>query len=296
MQGFDGDTSLADVVRTAMFLKSFPEIKSPEQMAFETRMENVINNDKVDLDDLSAAEFITDSESEEDNDNLYKILEEMDFLGEVLKKRTRQELVPKNKKNKMDHGSTSTETRQPEKHDSTAEEKKQSLKDSLGDMNDEDKKAIGALFISIKQMHKATKLNLSALTRIQNLITEYPSLKFLYKLLKPITEIMPEQPINSIPPIVDLTGLPQSSGGSKYPTQAKTEVKLMPKKYLNSEKVIFRCSAEGCDFTRPSWGAMNTHIIKLHTNKAYVCQMCNRNLTSLDGFCHHMQKQHNVTK
>ena len=282
MQGFDEDTSLGDVVRAAMFLKSFPNVKSPEQMCFEKTMANVINkDDEIDLDDLSLAEFLTESESEEDNDNVYEILEEMDFLGDVPNKRKREDAEPKKKKSKTDEASTSSDTRQEDERERTEEEgasgqKTESLKEALGDMNDEDKKAIGALFISIKQMHKAAKLNLSALMRIQTLITEYPSLKFLYKLLKPVTEIMPDNPINTIVPVVHLPGLVATLGGTKYQPQPKTEVKLTPKKYLLSGKVMFHCSAEGCDFTKPSWGAVNTHIVALHTNKVYVCQMCNK--------------------
>ena len=270
-QGFDGDTSLWDIVTSAMFSKAFPDVKSPEQMAFEMNMESFLNDDEIHLDDLSPAEFLTDSESEEDNDNVYEILEDMDFLGEVPKKRGRQDDAPKNKKRKMDEACTSSDTRQPEAEQSTAQEKKQSLKDTLGKMNVEDKKAIRVLFTSIKQMRKAAKLNLSTLTKIQNLIKEYPSLKFLYKLLKPITKIMLEQPINMVTPVVDLTGVVVTSGGTKYPTQPKTDIKLTPKKYLKLGKVMFHCSAEGCDFMKPSWGAVNTHIITLHTNKVYVC-------------------------
>ena len=166
----------------------------------------------------------------------------------------------------------------------TCQQTKQSLKDALGEMSDEDKKAIGVLFLSIKQMPKAAKLNLSALTRIQNLIMEYLSLKFLYKLLKPVTEIIPEQPINTIPPVLNVPGLATTSGGTKYQTQPKTDVKVTPKKYLMSGKVMFRCSAEDCHFTKPSWGAMNTHIVAVHTNKVYVCEICQKNLKSLDGF------------
>ena len=291
LQGFDGDTSLGDVVRAAMFSKSFPDIKSPQQMAFEMNVESIINDEEIDLEELSAAEFVTDSESEEDNENVYQILEDIDFLGEVPKKKRREDPATKSGKNETGEASTSrqdavpkdeqytsSETRQPGEQEKMAQEKKQSLKDALGEMTDEDKKALGVLFLSIKQMRKAAKLNPSALTRIQNLIIEYPSLKFLYKLLKPVTEIMPEQPINTIVPVVNLPGLVPTSGGTKYPTQEKTELKLMPKKYLMSGKVMFCCSAEDCDFTRPSWGAVNTHIVSVHTNKVYMCQMCKKTL------------------
>ena len=124
MHSFDGDTSLGDVVRAAMFLKSFPDIKSPEQMSFEKAMANVINEyDKTDLDDLSLAEFLTESESKEDNDNVYEILEEMDFLGDVFnKKRKREDAEPKKKKSKTDETSTSSDTRQENEREMTEKE------------------------------------------------------------------------------------------------------------------------------------------------------------------------------
>ena len=305
-QGYAEETPMAEIVRAAMFLRSFPDVKSPEQMVFEAQMANIMNDEEIDLDELSPAEFLTESEDEEDMDNIYNILEDLDFLGEVPDKKTKTENPePETKKRRMDGKSTSTETGQDQPSTSgvtpetSAEDKKKKLQEELDEMSEQDKKAIGALFLSIKQMWKAAKLNLSTLTRIQRLITEYPSLKFLYKLLKPVTEIMPEEPINTLAPVMQYKGLVVTSGGGggvKYQTQPKTKLKLNPKKYLKSGKVMFRCSAEGCDFNKPSWWAVNTHIVTVHTNKVYMCQMCNKNLTSLDGFCRHMQKQHNVTK
>ena len=174
--------------------------------------------------------------------------------------------------------------------------KKQRLKDALGEMDENDKKAVGALFVSIKQMRKAAKLNLAALTRLQDLITKYPSMKFVNKLLKPVAEIMPEQPINSIVQLLECRGLTTTSGGIKYKMQEPTEIKLTPKKYLQAGKVMFRCSAEGCEFTKVSWGAVNTHIVTVHIKKVYVCDVCGKNLTSLDGFRRHRKTQHNLTK
>ena len=62
-----------------MFSKNFPDIKSPEQMAFEGKVGEIITGDEIDLDDLSAADFITSDEDEEDDETVMEILDEMDF-------------------------------------------------------------------------------------------------------------------------------------------------------------------------------------------------------------------------
>ena len=286
-----------------MFSKSFPDIKSPEQMAFESEMLGAVQEDEIDLDELSAAEFLTDSESEKDGDNLYEILDDMDFLGAVDEKANARDgsKSPDRKKIRIDpKGSEEDKSKQQrdEENESAGPStskggKKQRLKDALGEMDENDKKAVGALFLSIKQMRKAAKLNLAALTRLQDLITKYPSMKFVNKLLKPVAEIMPEQPINSIVPLLECRGL---TTGIKYKMQEPTEIKLTPKKYLQAGKVMFRCSAEGCEFTKVSWGAVNTHIVTVHIKKVYVCDVCGKNLTSLDGFRRHRKTQHNLTK
>ena len=107
---------------------------------------------------------------------------------------------------------------------------------------------------------------------------------------------MPEEPINTLAPVMQYKGLVATSGGTKYTTQPKTELKITPKKFLVSGKVQFKCSAQDCSFTRTSWGTVNTHVVSAHTNKAYVCVVCNKNLTSLDGFQRHMKTQHNISK
>ena len=293
-----------------MFSKSFPDIKSPEQMAFESEMLGTVQEDEIDLDELSAAKFVTDSESEQDGDNLYEILDDMDFLGAMDEKANARDgsESPDRKKIRIDpKGSEEDKSKQQrDEENETAGPstssvtskggKKQRLKDALWEMDKNDKKAVGALFLSIKQMRKAAKLNLAALTRLQDLITKYPSMKFVNKLLKPVAEIMPEQLINSIVPLLECRGLATTSGGIKYKTQQPTEIKLTPKKYLQAGKVMFRCSAEACEFTKPSWGAVNTHIVTVHTKKVYVCDVCGKNLTSLDRFRRHRKTQHNLTK
>ena len=59
IQGFRGDEKIGDVVRCAMFSNTFPSLKSPEELAFEAEMESVIKEGDVNIDELSAAEFVT---------------------------------------------------------------------------------------------------------------------------------------------------------------------------------------------------------------------------------------------
>ena len=278
-----------------MFPKSFPDIKPPEQMTFESEVLYAVQEEEIDLDELSPTEFITDSESEADEGNLYQILDDMDFLGAEDDKK--ENASPDRKKRRMEpkiQHETDKENEKDNSSPSTSNVTSQRLKDVLGEMDEQDKKAMGALFLSIKQMRKAAKLNLAALTRLQDLITKYPSMKFINKLLKPVAEIMPEEPINRIAPLLECRGVATTSGFSKYQTQERTEIKLNPKKFLQAGKVMFRCSAEGCEFTKRSWGAVNTHIVSVHTNKVYICDVCGKNLTSLDGFRRHRQSKHNI--
>ena len=225
-QGYSEETPLAEIIRAAMFSCSFPDVKSPEQMAFEAQMANIVNDEEIDLDELSPAEFLMESEDEQDTDNIYNVLEDLDFLGELRDKKTKRENPePETKKRKTDGQTSSMETGQDQPSTSgvtpetSTEDKKKKLQEELGEMSEQDKKAIGALYLSIKQMQKATKLNLSALTRIQSLITEYPSLHFLYKLLKPVTEIMPEEPINTLAPVMHYKGLVVTLGGGGWNTK-----------------------------------------------------------------------------
>ena len=68
-----------------MYSKSFPDVKSPEQMGFEAKVQSIVQDDEIDLDQLSPIEFLTSEEDSVDNENLIKILEEMDFLGDTEK-------------------------------------------------------------------------------------------------------------------------------------------------------------------------------------------------------------------
>ena len=73
-----------------MFSKNFPDIKSPEQMAFKGKVGEIITGDEINLDDLSAVDFITSDEDEEDDKAVMEILDEMDFLGSMSKTKKRK--------------------------------------------------------------------------------------------------------------------------------------------------------------------------------------------------------------
>ena len=66
-----------------MFSKEFPEVKSPEQLAFEMKVQSIVDDDEIDLDDLSLIEFVTSDEDSVDNENFPEILPELYFLGDT---------------------------------------------------------------------------------------------------------------------------------------------------------------------------------------------------------------------
>ena len=332
-QGFKGDESIGDVVRAAMYRRSFPDVKPPEQMSFEVKVQSIVQNDEIDLDELSPVEFLTSDEESVDNDNLIEILYEMDFLGDTENetKHTKRESDggpnenPKRRKRESSKFETE-ENRNAELKEEinsmneaerkgiaalftsikeirraaesskveTEENRNAELKEEINSMNEVERKGIAALFRSIKEMRRAAKLNLAALTRLKELITKYPSLEFLYKILKPVSEIMPDTPINTITPILEVAGLDITSGGNKYKTESV--VKIVPKRFLKGGKIYHRCSLEGCTFERVSWGAVNTHIVKDHIHKSYVCEFCEKVLSSMDGLRRHIKAQHKSDK
>ena len=62
-------------------------------------------------------------------------------------------------------------------------------------------------------------MNYKALTRVHNMMMKYPPLDFLYKVMKPIGEIMPPDQINTGIPLLMMTPME----GSK--TQEKNKIK-----------------------------------------------------------------------
>ena len=126
----------------------------------------------------------------------------------------------------MDVRDTS-DTNRDEKNIGKDKNRNGEVKEKINAMDEVDRKAIGALFRSIKEMRRAAKLNLAALTRLKELVIKYPSLEFIYKVLKPVSEIMPDTPINMIQPILEIVGLKPTCGGNKY--NMESVVKIIPK-------------------------------------------------------------------
>ena len=110
--------------------------------------------------------------------------------------------------------------------------------------------------------------------------------------MKPIPEIMPENPINTVTPILQMVGVTAATGGQKYDTE--NVLKVVPKWLVVDSKIKHKCSA--CEFERASWGAVNTHIMKEHIGQSYVCSKCSKILTSMDGLRRHMRNQHQNLK
>ena len=100
----------------------------------------------------------------------------------------------------------------------------QKMKENMGQMNKEDKDAVAAIFTSVKEMRRGVQLNFKALTRVRNVMMKYPPLDFLYKVMKLIGEIMPQDQINTGIPLLMMTPVE----GSK--TQQKNKIKRIPKK------------------------------------------------------------------
>ena len=245
-------------MRAAMFSKSFPDVKSPEQIAFESKVEELITGEEIDLDDMSVADYLMSDEDEQDKETMFEILEEMDFLGSETKKRkmteSEEQKVENRKKKKA-----KTEASEINQDEVDATNKQNISKEIMG-MDEVDRKAVGAFFVSLKVMRKAAKLNLHALTWLQELARKYPCLDFIYKIMKPISEIMPENPINSIAPILQMSGVRAVMGGQKY--EIDNVIKIVPKQIIVDGRIKHKYSA--CEFEKVSWGVVNTHIMKEH--------------------------------
>ena len=167
--------------------------------------------------------------------------------------------------------------------------KKQNISKEIMGMDEVDRKAVGVFFVSLKEIRKAAKLNLRALTQLQELTRKYPCLDFIYKIMKPISKIMLENPINSIAPILQMSGVRAEMGGQKYETD--NVIKIVPKQIVVDGQIKHKCLA--CEFEKVSWGAVNTHIMKEHMGQSYVCLKCSKILMSMDGLRHHLKNQHN---
>ena len=131
-------------------------------MAFEGKVEEVITGEEINLDTLSAADFLTEDEDEHDKTSMLEIVKDLDFLGTEMKKRKAEEENVQNKKKiKMEQD--------PSKMDKEDKEKKKEILKEVEEMDEVDRKAVGTFFLSLKEMRKVAKLSLRALTRLEEL-------------------------------------------------------------------------------------------------------------------------------
>ena len=199
-------------------------MKSPEQMHFEQTIEEIINGEEIDLDELSPAEFVSDGEDESDDKTFLEVAAELGILATGLGKRKSDDSGKHSmKKCRSDDKSEEIKERETTcpKEKVNTEERKEKINnskkdrylDKIGEMTDTDRKAIGSLYLNLKEMRKGAKLTLKGLTWIQELIEKYPSVDFLYKILRPVSKIMPQNPLNAIPLIFMMSGVDYRSGG-----------------------------------------------------------------------------------
>ena len=176
-------------------------------------MESVVKEGDVNIDELSAAEFIMDGESEEDDAEMIDVVEQLGLLEDLTEWKKSAIIRDANEK-------------QSRKEAEKGELDIQKMKENMGQMNKEDKDAVAAIFTSVKEMRRAAQLNYKALTRVRNVMMKYLPLDFLYKVMKPIGEIMSQDQINTGIPLLMMTPV---EGGK---TQEKDKIKRIPKKCI----------------------------------------------------------------
>ena len=146
----------------------------------------------MNIDELSAAEFITDGKSEQDDAEMIDVVEQLGLLEDITEWKKSAMVRDANEK-------------QSRKEAEKGELDIQKMKENMGQMNKEDKDAVAAIFTSVKEMRRVAQLNYKALTRVRNVMMKYPPLDFLYKMMKPIGEIMPQDQINTGIPLLMMT-------------------------------------------------------------------------------------------
>ena len=185
---------MGDIARAALFSSSFPDIKPPEQLTFEVKAKHMISEElkEEDLDELDPKEFKSE-DSNEDEGDVYEVADQLGILGNVQEDIMLAQL-----------GETAEPQKKTDKHDKINE-----------DETAEKKLQLGSLYIALQQMRRAAKLNLSAIERILNIVKENPSMAFLKKIIKPICEMVAEDPLNAV---VNMIQVPKNvvPGTTKY--------------------------------------------------------------------------------
>ena len=170
-----------------------------------------------DLDKLDPKEFKSE-DSDKDEGDVYEVADKLGILGNVQEDKMQAQLgetAPLQKKNNKYNQINEVET---------AEEKLQ----------------FGSLYIALQQMRRAAKLNLSAMERILNIVKENPSMAFLKKIIKPMCEMVPEDPLNAV---VNMIHVPKNTvpGITKYNVTEVQAKKVIPVKILQNGKFMHKC-------------------------------------------------------
>ena len=113
---------------------------------------------------MSPIEFLTSDEDSVDNDNLIEILEEMDFLGDTEKEmkgvktafdgRRNENQKKRQRETYIDVRDTS-DTNRDEKNIANHQNRNGEVKEKINAMDEVERKAIGVLFRSIKEIRRA---------------------------------------------------------------------------------------------------------------------------------------------
>ena len=226
--------------------------------------------EEEDLDELDPKEFKSE-DSDEDEGDVYEVADKLGILGNVqedkMQAQLRETAPPQKKKNNKYNQINEVET---------AEEKLQ----------------LGSLYIALQQMRRAAKLNLSAMGRILNIVKENPSMTFLKKIIKPMCEMVPEDPLNAV---VNMIHVPKNTvpGITKYNVTEVQAKKVIPVKILQNGKFMHKCPM--CEKVMVSWGGIDSHIRVEHFNQAYSCPHCKKGCKSLDGICRHIKTCKTIT-
>ena len=182
-----------------------------------------------DLNDLDLKEFKSEDSDEGD---VYEVVDQLGILGNVQEDQMQAKLE-----------NTSTPKKNTDEHDKTNLDNEQETA--------MEKLQLGSLYIALQQMRRAAKSNLSAIERIQNIVKENPSMAFLKKIIKPMCEMVPEDPLNAV---INMIHVPNNAVPStmKY-NVAEVQVKnIIPIKILENGK--FKHKYPVCDKVMISWG------------------------------------------
>ena len=214
IQGFPGNEKIGNVIRCAMFSNTFLPVKSPQELAFEVEMESVIKKVEVDIDELSAAEFVTNGKSEEGDSEMIDVVEQLGLLEDITERKKSAMQATRMRRKEVEKGKLDI----------------QKMKENIVQINKDNKDAVAAVFTSVKEI-KVAQLNHKALTRVCDVMMRYPPLDFLYKVMKQIREIMPQDQINTGTPLLMMApiegGYTQERNKSKW--IAKKCIKCIPK-------------------------------------------------------------------